>query len=344
MMETMDRGSLYDHDIPSLSASLEAFDPERSTHSAFGRRSALQSSSRWSAQEEESEPESEGPWAPPAWQRANNNWYRKSLLSESAHAMRASPAKSTGSCYDRTERDVTPSRIPLPESPLKQTPRTSPEPMPEQGQRHLSPDNIASRMQSPSVEPQAGGGAQESAEDGLALSHHEEQTGSMDGCMRHLRSAFRPLVLIYTVVRFAIRGETLFRTEPVENIISSVATGLQLFTKSRLSIICTLSSIIIAYLLTIPWNESLIPDIANVANMAKQFEPLMYASENVIPRSRELADASIAVQDLGESVRVTNMSASKVIIEQLDGLGDSLKVLSENMASFFTNVDGDMDS
>lgn len=175
----MDRGSLYDHDIPSLSASLEAFDPERSIHSAYSGRSALQSSSRWSAQDqEESEPESEGPWAPPAWQKSNNNWYRKSLLS-SESAMRASPAKSTGSTYcDRSERDVTPSRIPLPESPLKQTPRTSPEPVSEQERRFISPDNIASRMQSPSEEPQAG------ADDAMALSQHDERSGNLDGCMR----------------------------------------------------------------------------------------------------------------------------------------------------------------
>lgn len=111
-----------------------------------------------------------------------------------------------------------------------------------------------------------------------------------------------------------------------------------------MSVVCTLASILFAYLLTIPWNESLIPDIANVANMAKQFEPLMYASENVISRSRELAEASIAVQDLGESVRATNMSASTAINDQLDGLGENLKILSEQMTSFFTNVDGDMDS
>lgn len=102
--------------------------------------------------------------------------------------------------------------------------------------------------------------------------------------------------------------------------------------------------IVFTWALTRTWSQGLIPDVANVANMAKQFEPLMYASENVIPRSRELAEASIAVQDLGESVRATNMSASTVIIDQLDDLGDSLKVLSEKMTSFFTNVDGDMDS
>lgn len=180
-METMDRGSIYEHDIPSLTASLEAFDPERSVHSTYSARSNLQSSSRWSAQEaEESEAESEGPWAPPAWQRSNNNWYRKSVLSESA--MRSSPSKSPGhaSAYDfRSDRDVTPSRIPLPESPLKGTPRTSPEPVSEQEMRGFSPENIASRMQSPSEEPQAGAGAQE---DDLAISQHEDGSGNLDGC------------------------------------------------------------------------------------------------------------------------------------------------------------------
>lgn len=181
MLETMDRGSIYDHDIPSLSASLEAFDPEKSVHSAYSGRSAMHSSARWSAQDvEESEPESEGPWAPPAWQKSNNNWYRKSLLSESTK--RSSPSKSPGSHFDRSDRDVTPSRIPLPESPLKGTPRTSPEPVSEQEQRHFTPENIASRMQSPSEEPQTGAGAQQGAEEEMALSHHEERPGNLDGC------------------------------------------------------------------------------------------------------------------------------------------------------------------
>jgi hypothetical protein len=152
------------------------------------------------------------------------------------------------------------------------------------------------------------------------------------------------LPLIHVVVRFAIRGETLFRTAPLEDTISSFASGVSMFTRSRFNILLTVFTIILSWILLQPWTAGLIPDVANVANMAKQFEPLMYASENVIPRSRELAEASIAVQDLGESVRATNMSASTVIIDQLDDLGDSLKVLSEKITSFFTNVDGDMDS
>ncbi|KAF2036491.1 hypothetical protein EK21DRAFT_52215 [Setomelanomma holmii] len=308
------RGSIYDHDIPSLSASLEAFDPERSMHSAYSGRSNMHSS-RWSIpqEEQESETESDGPWAPPAWQKSNNQWLRKSHLSESAMRSSRSPF----------EREVTPSRIPLPESPLKQTPRTSPEPMSEQEQSYM-PENIASRMQSPSEEPQASAGAQQG--DDLALSHHEE-AAQHEG-----------------FVRFAIRGETLFRTAPIEETISACASGVHYFTRSRINIITTIATLVVSWLLLQPWTATLIPDVANVAGMAKQFEPLMYASENVIPRSRELAEASIAVQDLGESVRATNMSASTVIIDQLDDLGDSLKMLSEKITSFFTNVDGDMDS
>jgi hypothetical protein len=145
-------------------------------------------------------------------------------------------------------------------------------------------------------------------------------------------------------VRFAIRGETLFRTAPLESIAESFARALHIFTSSRVKMISYFLLILVSWALIQPWSTTLIPDVANVAGMAKQFEPLMYASENVIPRSRELAEASIAVQDLGESVRATNMSASTVIIDQLDALGDSLKVLSEKITSFFINVDGDMDS
>jgi hypothetical protein len=126
--------------------------------------------------------------------------------------------------------------------------------------------------------------------------------------------------------------------------MTTFASGIKYFTRSRANMMTTIATILVSWLLLQPWTSTLIPDIANVAGMAKQFEPLMYASENVIPRSRELAEASIAVQDLGESVRATNMSASTVIIDQLDSLGESLKMLSEKLTSFFTNVDGDIDS
>ena len=182
MMDTMDRGSLYEHDIPSLSASLEAFDPERSMYSSCGGRSIH--SSAWAASQEEaaSDTESEKGWAPPGWQKSqsSNNWHRRSLLGDSA--ARASPSKSP--FQYRTDRDVTPSHIPLPESPYKQTPRASPEPIPEE--ERFMQDSIASRMQSPPEEPQASAGAHQGNE--MALSQHDE-TGPVEGCELSLTCA-----------------------------------------------------------------------------------------------------------------------------------------------------------
>lgn len=160
-MDTMERsrGSIYEHDIPSLSASLEAFDPERSqlaqsaqsAHSGYSARSNMHSS-RWSvpAHDDESEHESDGPWAPPAWQKSNSQWHRRSLL----HSSR-SPS------YYRDLRDTTPSRIPLPDSPTKNTPQASPEPDDRR-------DNIAARLQSPM--------------DDVEEEEADDEPGTTDGC------------------------------------------------------------------------------------------------------------------------------------------------------------------
>lgn len=145
-------------------------------------------------------------------------------------------------------------------------------------------------------------------------------------------------------MRFAIRSEGRFRTAPIEESISTFAGAVHVFTRSRRAVIATVATIFLSWILLQPWTVALIPDIANVAGMAKQFEPLLYASENVIPRSRELNEASIAVEDLLESVRVSNMSASETIVGQLDDLAVSLKELSVQLTAFFGNVDSDTDA
>ncbi|OCK75133.1 hypothetical protein K432DRAFT_386380 [Lepidopterella palustris CBS 459.81] len=285
-------------------------------------------SSRWSG--EDSEPESEGPWAPPAWQKSHTGWYRKSTLGDSA--MRSSPSLSRGASpqYDfQSERDLTPSHIPLPESPMRQSPRTSPEPTSEQDQRFSTPEGQQhSRQHTPGTTM---GGEKEVEEQDMAdeevpASAHGEPPANLDG-----------------FVRFAVRAEGLFRTAPIEESISSFANSIKVFTKSRLNIIGGIFFLFIAWTLFQPWDAGLMPDLANAASMARQFEPLLYASENVIPRSRELAEASIAIQDLAESLRASNMSGSTSIIEQLEGQAESVRKLSEMLTSFFTNVDGDID-
>ena len=180
-VDAMDRVTMFDHDIPSLSASLEAFDPERSIHSAYSTRSPMHSS-RWSG--EESEAESEGPWAPPAWQKSNTGWYRKSL--DSGSALRSSPGRSKGASPQHDfhlDRDLTPSHIPLPESPLKQTPRTSPEPVSEQERHKSAPELETPKSHGsnyPPTEQQAP--EQDAAEEELQGAAHTEPPANLDRC------------------------------------------------------------------------------------------------------------------------------------------------------------------
>jgi hypothetical protein len=181
--------SLYEHDIPSLSASLAAFG-ESSTHSGFSTRSPM-FSSRYSV--DESEPESEGPWAPPAWQKRDTGWYRKSLVSErgTGSVSRGASPQEAGAAGEgsrstwtgeRGERDLTPSHIPLPESPMKGTPRTSPEPVgfAEQLHSRLRSPEQESRGQTPAYLPQ-----EEEIREGEGEGeeeHHGEDPPQLDGC------------------------------------------------------------------------------------------------------------------------------------------------------------------
>lgn len=164
------QGSLFDHSIPSLSASLAAFgnDPESSVHSGFSTRSPM-FSSRYSV--DESEPESEGPWAPPAWQKSNTGWYRKSLMGDSA--VRSSPSRSRGAspleAQPGAEREITPSHIPLPESPLKGSPRTSPEPVDFRDAGRVGRHEDGERGQTPAYSGEQEGGAEEGQEEGAPL-------------------------------------------------------------------------------------------------------------------------------------------------------------------------------
>ena len=59
--------------------------------------------------------------------------------------------------------------------------------------------------------------------------------------------------------------------------------------------------------------------------------------------SRELQDTSVAVWDLGESIRSANMTSGDMMTTQLEDLGKSLETLVVELTRFFVNVDGDID-
>ena len=96
--------------------------------------------------------------------------------------------------------------------------------------------------------------------------------------------------------------------------------------------------------LFLPAVPSGIPDLLKLSSFARSFEPLIYYSENGVQQIGTLQETGVAVWDLSESLRGTNMTSAPIIVGQLDELSDSLKSLSLELTRFFANVDSDIDS
>ena len=138
------------------------------------------------------------------------------------------------------------------------------------------------------------------------------------------------------------------RTEPIDAIITSVRKTYASLTKSRyktfFSLITALMAITLARTLFQEPPQQPQPDLVKVAGLAKSFEPLLYYSENGHQQVVQLGETGVAVWDLGESVRSTNMTSGPIIVRELDELSESLKALAQELTRFFASVDGDIDS
>ncbi len=144
-----------------------------------------------------------------------------------------------------------------------------------------------------------------------------------------------------------MRAEVQHRAEPFEAAYSILKHRWNVITQSWSSLITSvvvgLISILAVQSLFQPALPPPVPDLVKVAGLAKAFEPLIFYSENGIQQIGDLQATGVAVWDLGESVRSTNMTSGPIIVKELDGLSDSLKTLAIELSRFFANVDGDVD-
>lgn len=144
-----------------------------------------------------------------------------------------------------------------------------------------------------------------------------------------------------------MRAEVQHRTEPFEATYTYIKTQYERMTKSWFSLGSTVTTIFLGIfmfrILFQPASLPPVPDLVKVAGMAKAFEPLIFYSENGVQQIQDLQATGVAVWDLGESVRSTNMTSAPIIVRELDELSDSLKTLSIELTKFFANVDGDVD-
>lgn len=148
-------------------------------------------------------------------------------------------------------------------------------------------------------------------------------------------------------IRFAVRAEVQHR-EPFAAMSGYLRGKFDKITSSKsnttLSVIVLLCSVAFMRALFLPGLPQAIPDLVKLSGFARSFEPLIYYSENGVQQIGTLQETGVAVWDLSESVRGTNMTSAPIIVRQLDELSDSLKSLSLELTRFFANVDSDVDS
>ncbi|TVY49170.1 hypothetical protein LOCC1_G000958 [Lachnellula occidentalis] len=321
---------LFD-DHPSLDASLQDFEPENSEINQsprFGYPSH-HSGFRSDTSSETEEITSGGRFSPPAWRRDGNGnrssgfWNRGNnmLGKRSRESRESSPefeSADEGEYGDETLAAATRTRLP--------TGSLSPE-----KQRSPSPNPF------PSPDPFPSGGMDFGSTFGGKKIKQEED-----------HEAIVPLVENpNNYIRFAVRAEVQHRTEPFEAAFEFVKSRFNIVTKSWSSFITfvaiALLSILALRSLFQPGVLPPVPDLVKVAGLAKAFEPLIFYSENGIQQIGDLQATGVAVWDLGESVRSTNMTSAPIIVKELDDLSESLKTLAIELTRFFANVDGDVD-
>jgi hypothetical protein len=153
---------------------------------------------------------------------------------------------------------------------------------------------------------------------------------------------------VRTDIRFSTSLDVMQRTEPIEAMVRNIRSAIHHVTKSKYNtFFYTVSTLFLYWVLvnlfSVPTNGPS-PDLVKVAGLAKSFEPVIYYSEHGHAQIEQLQETGVAVWDLGESVRSTNMTSAPQIVNQLDDLSDSLKTLAVELTKFFASVDADVDS
>ncbi|RGP62519.1 hypothetical protein FLONG3_10186 [Fusarium longipes] len=148
-------------------------------------------------------------------------------------------------------------------------------------------------------------------------------------------------------IRFAVRAEVQQRTEPIETAISFFRDHYKALTRTWSTM---LSTIVVGFFAVSLFKSLLQPaaprpvgDLVKVAGLARSFEPLIYYSEHAVSQVHDLQATSVAVWDLGESVRSSDMRDATRIVSDLDALSETMKTLALEMTKFFARVDGDID-
>lgn len=299
--------------------------------------------------------------SPPAWRKAGSGWFKhQGSLSPSRrgyhHSREGSMEyRSVDEDGDRDEGEITvyplPARIPLPESPTKGR-SLSPSPAPCFGGGEATRTTAVNAR--PLTPPPDDANESEATDQKTPTQMNCKFLHDIARCQHlipsFLKLAVKPLLMMAHCldIRFSTSLDVIQRTEPIDAAVTWVRNVKHNATKSRSNFLFYTIATLFFYwlasnLLSTPSNTPA-PDLVKVAGLAKSFEPVIFYSEHGHAQIEELHDTGVAVWDLGESVRSTNMTSGPIIVHQLDDLSDSMKTLAIEMTRFFASVDADVDS
>jgi hypothetical protein len=136
--------------------------------------------------------------------------------------------------------------------------------------------------------------------------------------------------------------------EPIMALVNLIQRSLDALTRSKSTFLfytgITLLSAMLLRMILVPPTPPPVPDLVKLSTLAKSFEPLIFYSENGYSQITALQETSVAVWDLGESVRSANMTSAPLIVASLDELSENLQKLGLELTRFFADVDSDVDS
>ncbi|KAK3682542.1 hypothetical protein B0T22DRAFT_287459 [Podospora appendiculata] len=206
------------------------------------------------------------------------------------------------------------------------------------------------RLPTGSVSPARGHSPAPSEHNGLARQSNlirQEQNARGGGLQRRTKGVRRLEDAPKNYFRLALRAQVQQR-EPVEAVTSFIRSKVGFRTGSWISMLLSAVFLSISYsairsLFQPTTTLRPVPDLVKVAGVARSFEPLIYYSENAVSQVGDLQATGLAVWDLSESIRYSDMANAAGIVQELDDLSESLKVLALEVTKFYASVDGDID-
>ncbi|KAJ3467388.1 hypothetical protein MRS44_004952 [Fusarium solani] len=133
-------------------------------------------------------------------------------------------------------------------------------------------------------------------------------------------------------IRFAVRAEVQHHTEPIEAAINFIRDRYKTLTRTWST---TFTTVLIAFFSLSPFQVSAPARLTAACGRSRQ--------KHAVSQVHDLQATSVAVWDLGESVRTSDMRDANSIVSDLDALSETMKTLAIEMTKFFARVDGDID-